>query len=141
MSPKSNPGTGKGEGTLQCHLFRELSFHLLLEAPEQEGPEHLVQAADNEDCLLLVQVHLARERNCHQEWNWMDPNIPKHQVLLLQEAPDPQVLAGSIKLPAQPNSIQSGMNLHECIPGEGRAGIVSPGKETVTQRRELSPQW
>lgn len=65
--PRLYPGMGKGEGTLQCHLFWELSFHLLLEAPEQEGPEHLVQAADNEDCLLLVQIHLAREGNCHQK--------------------------------------------------------------------------
>jgi len=39
-------------------LVGQLALHLLLEAPEQERPEHLVQAPDDEQRLLLVQLHL-----------------------------------------------------------------------------------
>ena len=40
------------------YLLRQLGLHLLLEPPQQEGPEHLVETADDQDGLLLVQVHL-----------------------------------------------------------------------------------
>ena len=41
------------------YLVGQLGLDLLLEPPEQERPEHLVQAADDQDRLLLIQLHLA----------------------------------------------------------------------------------
>jgi len=46
-------------------LIRQLTLHLLLQPPEQERPQHLMQAPNNEECLLLVQLDLlacGRER-------------------------------------------------------------------------------
>lgn len=39
-------------------LVRQIGLDVLLEATEQEGPQHLVQAADNEQRLLLVEIDL-----------------------------------------------------------------------------------
>ena len=36
------------------HLVRQLGLHLLLEASEEKGAEHFVEAANDQDCLLFV---------------------------------------------------------------------------------------
>lgn len=46
---------------LPRYLFGQLSLNLLLEPPEQEGPQYFVETTDDEDGLLLVQVHLAHQ--------------------------------------------------------------------------------
>lgn len=45
------------------NLLWKLGLHLLLQSAEEEGAEHLMQAADDQDGLLLVQVHLRREKD------------------------------------------------------------------------------
>ena len=40
------------------HLVRELRLHLFLESTQEEGTEDLVQTTDDENCLLLIQLHL-----------------------------------------------------------------------------------
>ena len=40
------------------HFVGQLRLDVLLQTTEQEGPEHLVQTTDDEDRLLLVQLHL-----------------------------------------------------------------------------------
>lgn len=49
---------------LPRYLFGQLSLNLLLEPPEQEGPQYFVETTDDEDGLLLVQVHLAHQERC-----------------------------------------------------------------------------
>lgn len=41
------------------YLLRQLGFDFLLEPPEEKGPQHFVETTNDENCLLLVQVHLA----------------------------------------------------------------------------------
>ena len=49
------------------YLLRQLGLHLLLEPTQQEGAEHLVETADDQDGLLLVQVHLVGGRGKGRE--------------------------------------------------------------------------
>lgn len=46
-------------GVFVSDLLWQLRFHLLLQSAQQEGTKHLVQAANDQDGLLLIQVHLA----------------------------------------------------------------------------------
>ena len=39
-------------------LVGQLGLHFLLEASEEKGAEHLVETANDQDCLLFVQFHL-----------------------------------------------------------------------------------